>query len=703
MSSRKRYKESVRPLVDRDRLVTYVGILQVVHELRGNTHTVMSMRDQLLRRYGYSKPSTQVELDLRLAEQLRYADKKHIDGACAWTLTQYGEQLVQNLRKTWSAIGESTSRQIERVAEAQAYGLGNVRVRHLVDVLLEALLVGGAANASVYRGGAFEDELPFRKRCDTSRVNETIERFSADPTTASFLKTLATLALDPTDPFGSDLVDHVEKSLVLQALDAACDLTIAHGVVGDLSTISLILDTPIFLRLARPSRDARVLERTLYSAIEDEGLTVLIPPDVEKEVAQVLNRFAQFESDVATAKGDQQRLGALISDRPTLNVWIGNLPSSQIPSLGEYRDRVQAHLEALKERAVWCPQIDETDLGTIKSFLEDELRLPGSKKPSRGYTEIRRDAKTILIGRHARLRHPNHEGVFSSVFVLTTDTHIGKAYRRQFPSDQRELTMTIKDFVSLQLVCRKPPSLDELAETARLLKHEHFAQIVARFSRSAAMRVSERLRSDFGSPFEVGIAEIKASELLKKQPDLIDHPDEAVALIAVEVLACWIEMVEEDRRSDLRTHQDQMAQLQKEINALRAQLDHSERERSEAKNALDRLRLTERVQPAPFSDDLLEGGLAPRAREQEQPKEVKVRLKKLSATLVFVLGVSTASLVTAGVPWKIQSSLQLAAGVLFLTMVSTVALVRWAQNPTGTISDAIHEIAERVVDWLLRR
>lgn len=708
MSGESRFR-SVRPLIDRERLVSTcsVDVLQVVQELGGGSHTVMSMRKRLFERYGYAKSAPQVELALRTAHALRYAKSEHVDEDCKWTLTQKGGQLLTEMRIAWRGLVEKVSDQIVGIAEKESFPVGRKRLRRSIAILHEALLVGGAARGVVYRGGALDEDNPFCDRCDLDRVFETIQRNEADPATARFLRLLAGLALDPTHPFGVDLIDHVEKSLVLQALDAGRDIAIAHEVVGGLDEIALILDTPIFFRLASRSRSrqARVLERALHSAI-DAGLEILIPQHVERELDGVLARFGRYALDVEVAKREDntKRLQDLVTQDPGLSAWIEELPAKHVPTLEEFSQEVRSRLARLKERAKPCPFDDDPRLrAQIESALEHELRVPGFSSPARGAAQIACDGKTMLVARRRRIAGAKPGAVFAAVYALTTDTHLSKAYRRQFRDDPHPLTLTIKDFVSLQLVCRKPVSLDELAALAGLLKHEHFSQVVSRYSYLAARRVSERLHPGYDSHLDVGITEVMANQLLQRQPDLIEHPDEAVAMIAFEVLASWIEMVEERRREEGEEHLEDVNRLCEQVSVLEAHVADLERTRQDVEAFLHG-RDREGEEPAwdPDEDPTvldLRGRLdaAERSLEQARREGASRARRWVVASSVLILGLSAAGFVGTAMAWdRLEENWGAVLGIAVTTLTVGTFLIAWAKGASSELREILRLVADKV-------
>jgi len=564
-------------------------------------------------------------------------------------------------RRTANDLKDKAARGLRDVEEEEA--------RLWVGVISFALLAGIAAATAAYRGDVnlSGDSLITPRAIDLGEISRTLDRSNVATEVRVFLEAMVLEAIDPSVPFGNELVSSITTGYLLQAFVARRDAIAARDAVGSIAGQLVVLDTPVlFQLLAPPSADSPI--RTAVQAARQANVRVVALEHSHEELAQVLRRIERdhtVELAHATRNAKTLDLFRRMVSEPLIETYLTGY------MLGDFKDwqAFKVHVETLGDRLA-VDGVERLAHGNRPEDQADHLfaRLSATlagRQSGRGVEEMRRDANTMAFA--WRIRREYHIGpVWPASWVLTTDTAMALAYRRTNKADPATLTISPSQWVSILSAFSTPADVEQLAKTgAVMLAQETMLRVAARYPASAVVEIAEALAGT-SNETDIRVAQITLDELLRDMPDLGADPKALGLAVASKML---------DQRSR-RLEQVQATYMAK-LNAERNELAESRR-RDDAARGEDRLKmeaLERRVERL-----VTDQSAAAEAAERAAIKGRR-RLIQVVAALIIASGVVISALV-----WQLTDSADALFGSLSLALaISVVAFIAtseaWVDDP----------------------
>lgn len=417
-----------------------------------------------------------------------------------WTLSTSGVDEV-DLQQRWVDDAKQSM-----ASELQARALADSgrtvdedTARLWLDHLVRAIVVGITATQDAYLGNV--DHLVSKRLAprgfDKAKLFAALER-GGSAEVAAFLRTCAIAALDPLDPFGSQVVSHITTGCVLHSYIAGRDSASVQAKLGTPRGQRALLDTPILIELLGPKRVREPSERTISAAVA-AGWEVMVAEHTIDELQEVIQREVPKlveELREAHEKGVKQQWFASLANEQLVSYCVEALNE------GTYRK-----VEEL-ENAARSIGVRLADLGvTVRSHHNDNdatsvemcrRSLDGVLAGGRSSTAIERDSESMAMVWRAR-RRESKSSSWPGGWVITPDRRMAEAFDRAAEGHTISLTLSIGQWTTLVAVAAPAAEVVELAQAAAMqMVDEAMWLVPSRFPSEVAMELALQISPDHG-------------------------------------------------------------------------------------------------------------------------------------------------------------------------------------------------------------
>ena len=412
-----------------------------------------------------------------------------------------------------------------------------------LGVLTLALSMGMARAFGVFQGDVrrLADKTIAPAAFDKKRLMEPIIRFVERDDVREFLEAAALEAIDPSSPFGNELVSSIATGWILHAFVARRDQPAAAAEVGTLAGQVAIFDTPMLFLLLDEGASAAAV-RDAIAAAGQIGVDIVVAEHTLDELNAVL---ARVQSAHLTALNDVVRRGAnpdvlqRFVDEPLIEIYVRGLTAKRWTDWSGFRNHLlglRARIGEIGIRII--AHGNESEDRVDDCFAELSKQILEHSRKGRGPIEIRRDANTMALAWRIR-RQGQGIGVWPRAWIVTTDTHIAPAYRRLETSDPTRLTISPSQWIAVLSAFVPPADLDTLAQSAaNFLAQEVVLRIAVRFPPDVAMSMAMALSGDdSATETDISLGQLSLDELINGQPDLLGDPAAAGATLAAAIVA----------------------------------------------------------------------------------------------------------------------------------------------------------------------
>ena len=473
--------------------------------LRDGDKTVREIADLVHQVWpGAVVDSATVEAALQLGVELGVVlAQASLGDATLWQLTARGVTEVQEQERWVAGVRGAAVEALRARAES---GLGVRPSQETAELWLERIvgaLIGGITAAQDAYLGQVDHVLQRRlapRGFDQHKVIDLIKDARSEPAILEFLTACALAALDPLDPFASDLVSHITIGCVLHSYVAGRDAAKVLGAVGAPVGQRALLDTPILVELIGPARVSEKLEVSIEAATSGGWEVVVCEHSIEELIALI-------QREIPNIKGAfTQAHAAGVKEE-----WYASLVENQLPSycVEALRDGKYQTLDEMQEAAAQVrvrlanlgvevrQHFNEKDGDRVercRRALVEELEGRGERSDA----VLQRDADSMAMVWRRR-RRELRGSAWPGGWVITPDRHMSNAYRAAAPGDTTRLTLTMSQWSTLCSLTVPPADVVALAEAAATqLVEEAMWLLPSRFPSDVALELARQISPERG-------------------------------------------------------------------------------------------------------------------------------------------------------------------------------------------------------------
>lgn len=610
-------------------------------------------------------------LELAQAGDQRLVHQAQGFGGEVWHLDDAGRAEADTAREWLEGVRRRALADLHARAERDFRPCTDAEARRWVSRLTAALDAGIRAGEQAYVGAIEVGSETTLKptSVDSAEIFRIIDH-GADEKVAEFLRAAALAALDPTDPFGDEVVTTLSTSCLLHANLARLDVAREQERLGSLKGQYAVLDTPILVELLSGHPVREPLER-MIDAAREAGIQVLVLEHYLAELAGLLEARRRQVEGLEDILGDPDQRAAFIAltGEDTLLVAYAQLRAEGIVSTWSgFQDYTIRLAERLRGRGVEVRPHGNADLEQVencRAALEQVLADTGG---GRGADAVGRDAHTLAMAlRHRRrFRRENSGTVWPGLFVVTHDRRLSRAYA-DLNQGSAEVPLAIPPgaFTLLLARVRPVPEAAALTEAASRMITRDIAELVTvRYPPSVAARLARSLAGDGGAT-DVRVAQMSnVGRVLEQTTETADE-------IVSEVLRRRAERMREATAHVGRVNGDERAAVDERRLV-------AERDRDRARAARDEARSHAEVEQKRAEE--LQKQLAS-AWTDEEVARLRRRAGIRSASAV-VNAALVVWLITQGEWWR--AGLFLVGGILLFWQTNA-----WAGDPNARLRDAV--------------
>ena len=303
-------------------------------------------------------------------------------------------------------------------------------------------------------------------------------------------------ALDPTDPFGNDLVSHIATGCVLLAFLAGRDRADVRERLQDLSGEEFVLDTPVLAPLMGSSREAEPILRSIHATVSAGGRVVVTDHTIEEflELVEAIGARHIPALTQALHEGLNAQAYRATVDSSALETWVAALNEGRYESWDQFEKEAHRIRVRLKELHVSVRPAGNHIPETVARCREALTELLAERHHDRGEVAIERDAQTMAMVLRHRVRRNGVSRLWPGSWIITSDRHIGPAYRRVSRKDGMPVTLTTTQWAIMMLNYRPTVTVKELASvTAPLVRRQASLAIAARYPADVALQIAKML------------------------------------------------------------------------------------------------------------------------------------------------------------------------------------------------------------------
>lgn len=341
-------------------------------------------------------------------------------------------------------------------------------------VLRDALFAGiGKAFTMNPRGvKVVGDSLLFPSAYDLDFIRQRLAQNCAEPVTCEFLSSMAGAALDPSNPFGSELVHHIATGYVLYAYVGRHDNPDARSAVGSLAGEVAIFDTPILLRLLGAHRDTSPIFDLVRQARE-AGVIIIVHQDSVDELNRLLDgrEATGIVAKVDEALGHQSDEAILrLGDDHVITAWLESpaAPGKACATWQEFRSAARRLPTILQAMGVEVGQHADYDFEDATCHAQFEARLRErvneQNRTGRGDWNLAHDARLLVTAKKRRRANPPDESkMWPGAFIVTPDQQLTPTYDEVMSKGDFPVALTPGQWAGVVAGCSDPVSHERLA------------------------------------------------------------------------------------------------------------------------------------------------------------------------------------------------------------------------------------------------
>lgn len=462
-------------------------------------------------------------------------------------------------------------------AEAQLW------VGRLTAALDAGIRVGGQAYVGAVEAGSATALKP--ASVDFTAIFGIIDQ-GASADVAEFLRAAALAALDPTDPFGEELVTTLSTSCLLHANLARLDVAEEQKRLGLLDGQSAVLDTPILVELLSGQSIRKPLEQ-MIDAARQAGVNVFVLDHYLAELTGLLDARRRQAQELKDIFDDPYQRSAFITltGEDSLLVAYGELRAEGIVSSWSDFEAYTAGLaKRLQERGVTVRPHGNLDPEQVEKCRSALQRVIADTGGVRGADAIGRDAHTLAMAmrRRRRFRRENKGTAWPGLFVLTHDRRLSPAYAALAQGGpEMPLAMPPGTFTLLLARVRPVPEAAALtAAASRMVTRDIADRVTVRYPPSVAARLARSLAGEGGAT-DVRVAQMPSvGRALEKATEAADE-------ILSDVLRRRAERMREATTYAGRLSDDERAVVEERRLAAEQARDRAHAARDEARSQAD--------------------------------------------------------------------------------------------------------------------
>lgn len=360
-----------------------------------------------------------------------------------------------------------------------------------------------------------------------------------------FLQAMVVDALDPANPFGSELVHTIATGYVLHSFLARRDLRSERTDLGSFDGHRALLDTPVILSLLGPRKDAQGIYQMIATTLE-QGVVVGVHHETLEELENLLDRLesvaVELEEDLA-AGTDLAVLTLLVQEEP-IRLWLDRRAGGRAETWADFRRLVSVAVSQLKAIGVQfvrpTEDYDERDLILFERFQE-VLRgiLEARSGGGRGPTQIEHDAHLLVSVSKGR-GLAKRESPWPGAFVITTDRKLDSAYRSAVGQGIRAMPVAVTpaQWMGVITTFASPRLAEELAQVVPTeVARQTLLSIATRFPIEASRTLARVLsHGEASSAVDLRVAQLRIEDLYAEGIELPADPISAANRVATEVL-----------------------------------------------------------------------------------------------------------------------------------------------------------------------
>lgn len=470
-----------------------------------------------------------VEAALRTAVDAGLIIATNTDAGAMWCLTPAGKSGAGGSRDWAECAYARTARQLQELADKDLRSVSDVEARLWVDLLAQALFDGIREAYSAFVGDVtlLTDGTLAPGAFDRKRAFRALRTPELDDGVVEFLKAAVLAALDRTDPFGNDLVNHIATGCVLLAFLAGRDRATVRDRLEDLTDEEFVLDTPVLVPLIGSAKDAEPIVGAIEATLSAGGHVVVAEHTVQEftELVEAIGAEHIPALTQALSGGLNARAYCTSVDSPALETWVAALYEGRYRSWEEFEKEAHRIKQRLGELGVTVRPhgngVPET-VAACSDALGTEL---SERRHGRAAAAIERDANTMAMVLRHRGKHQGDGGLWPGSWIVTTDRHIGPAYRRVSQKDGIPVALSMAQWAVMIMSCRKTVTVKELAAiTTPLVRRQAILAIAARYPAEVALEIARVLAPDEGpASTDLRVAQLASGELTSMDALLDPH------------------------------------------------------------------------------------------------------------------------------------------------------------------------------------
>lgn len=467
-----------------------------------------------------------------------------------------------------------------------------------MDIVVRSLFEGIRTAHSPFTGEVEKvTDTLLPKRYNVEGMVSSVRKRCGEPELGDFLAGVVLEAVDPSVPFGTELVNGIAISYTLLAFLGRRDYLQARGIVGSLSGCAVVLDTPVLVPLLGVGRRTDAVLRAIDYSIR-AGMRVVVTRHTIKELQALTRRVRREFGEILTGKTEHNELVEMIrrlSDEPLLDLWAEAQQAGRYNTWSDVEREAEGLAIRLESLGV---QVEdhanrwrEDKVAVFRDSLKEVLAKDGV---DRGPKQVESDADTMAFAARTRRLRRSPSGFWPSMWVVTTDRRMNRAYSGVNPDDSFPLTLTPSHWVGMLGTCAEPASLADLASDAvTFLAHETVIAIASEYTAEVAVDIARVLHEGGGMPaVDLRLAGISSPEmLLHEQPDLFgDERENVGAQYAAVIVAMRNARLSQAQGVAMRRMQREREDADARTAALEARLQKvTERESTHTNDADDRI------------------------------------------------------------------------------------------------------------------
>lgn len=413
-----------------------------------------------------------------------------------------------------------------------------------VDQLTVALAAGIVSAEVAFLGDIEASADHVRPRSvDRAAIMHHFSR-NESPAVGEFLSAAALAALDPSDPFGNELVSALATTYVLHGHLARLDLAEHQRRLGPLAGQEIVLDTPILLALVSGAECREPLEQMLRSS-GAAGVEVIALEHYLDELDGLLESresLALAEESVISDPEQRAAYIALADGDEIVSAYARLRAEDIVADWSQFRGHVRGLRGRLLAQGVTVRPHGNSNMSQVaecRAALETALAQEGRHRSPQ---VLERDAHTLAFAMRHRRKVARHvDGVWPGVFVLTTDRRLSPAYARVDPGNAAfPVAVRPSAFTMLLARVRPVPELARLVEAAsRMLTREVADRVAVRYPPAVAAELAGDL-AGAGGGTDIRMAQLESVTQVMENAEAGD--------VAAEVLRHRIRRVRESAR-----------------------------------------------------------------------------------------------------------------------------------------------------------